>query len=170
MDYNPREVINVVAMAIFSLSVLIFYIYCVFKFKTLERGKKGEKVKIFIFDPLDIPAWGLLLSFTVFFSYWLYYDFYIVGDIYFGKAYFLFCFVGFPLIVHSFFLLLYRRINLKYANCPYCDKSTLLIDTWQCYWCNTVQPEPISFKSPCRECGRLQKSAYCEHCKREFLL
>lgn len=58
--------------------------------------------------------------------------------------------------------------SIKYAICPNCGKSTLMIDKWQCYWCNSVQPTPTSFLVKCCECERKQPTAVCEHCRKEF--
>ena len=58
----------------------------------------------------------------------------------------------------------------KYYNCPYCDKSILMYETWQCHHCHEIQKKPSLCFEKCQICGRYQETAVCEHCKWEFII
>lgn len=133
-----------------------------------EKGKKLLKIRILSFDKLFGFGVTVLIFGAYIYALYKYNNHTPLPDS--SKT------IYYILIGASFLigLLAFSKLTnptlVKYAKCPYCNKSTLLIDTWQCYWCNSIQPKPTSFKSPCGECGRLQETAYCEHCKAEFIL
>ncbi|WP_157468595.1 hypothetical protein [Desulfatibacillum aliphaticivorans] len=72
--------------------------------------------------------------------------------------------------IYLFFFKNYIVKRLKYYPCPYCGQSIKTWEKWVCDYCDHTQPEPHFISNGCMECSRYLKSAFCEHCHKEFLI
>jgi hypothetical protein len=144
--------------------LLTNFIYTVFMFVAKRESEKLKKIRIRRTKRcLLFLVISLSLSFYIYKSY--------VGCLYpFTEKYYPYWALAVvtALCLFGVSISYISRSSIKYAICPNCEMSTLLIDKWQCRWCNSIQPSPVSFVEKCCECGRYQKVAYCEHCKQEF--
>lgn len=74
--------------------------------------------------------------------------------------------VVFPIFTGCFCL--YKANNRKYMDCPYCEHSVLIEVNWQCDWCKNSQGKAKRINERCNHCNKYLRTAFCEHCHREF--
>ena len=97
---------------------------------------------------------------------------YIFGG-YLGMLGYLMIYAGLFASAYRFiykYFILKSFLSKTYSPCPYCDKSVLVNEDWQCDFCDRYQDEPRFLSQPCIHCGREIKSFFCEHCHKEILV
>lgn len=76
--------------------------------------------------------------------------------------------LGYVVAGHIIWNVLFDRT--RYLSCPYCGKSVLLKDNWQCEFCDNYQGVKRFFHKKCIFCKRVLQTCYCEHCEKEMEL
>ncbi len=82
------------------------------------------------------------------------------------------------IVLHIFLLFVFinyriykKRENLwlsKFSVCPYCNKSILVYEKWQCDHCYNFQKKERYIFDKCQICGRFVDIFCCEHCHKEI--
>lgn len=58
-----------------------------------------------------------------------------------------------------------------YWNCPNCNESMKINEAWKCDKCFYVNTKEYYYiYTYCHNCYKQQKTAFCEHCHKEFLI
>ncbi len=186
-------IVYVAAVAAFCLTIFWIYIHISLFFSEKAGRKKGEEwfkpkpkqpvnlkqqekkteVKMSTPPKIIINRRAQFVIFPLVFVFFLFGTYVLFTHKAESQQYYLgfWGFLSGAILTPLFFLQsLMDKSDAKYGICPHCNMSILLIDKWQCRWCNSVQPSPVSFTLKCCECKRKQVTAHCEHCRKEFSL